>query len=216
MLSRPAVALVPLRSPGVGKTRLAAEGLGSTERARLSAAMLADVTHALRNSDLDAVVVAAAGPEAAAAGAALGLDVLVDPPNVRSLDAAVAAAQVRLRGVGSLVVVMADLPRLTPDDVETVLRAEGEVVIAPTRDGGTGALLRTPPNIIGTAYGKRSAYRHRNLAERAGATVATVRTDGFRQDVDTLADLNALQDGLIGAATAQVLENLLDVADPPA
>ena len=60
------VALVPLRSPGHGKTRLAPD-LDRDARAALAGAMLADVVTALRAAELHVVV--AAGGEAAAAAA---------------------------------------------------------------------------------------------------------------------------------------------------
>ena len=216
MRNRPVVALVPIRSPGVGKTRLAAAGLSPTQRATLSAAMLADVTGALRHADVDSIVVAAAGDEAAAAAAALNLDVLIDPPDTTTLDAAVASAAARIRAAGSLLVVMADLPRLMPEEIDELLSGDAPVVVAPTADGGTGALLRTPPQVIATAYGPQSAHRHLRLADEAGISAQMVRLDGLRHDIDTIDDLEELRNGPVGPATRHVLPSLLDVADPPA
>lgn len=171
--------------------------------------MLADVSAALRGSSVDTVVVAASDEIGAGTATALGLDVVIDPQGTESLDQAVSAAADRLRAVGSLLVVMADLPRLTVTDVEEVLGADAEVVVAPTADGGTGALLRTPPDAIPSAYGPQSARRHRALAASAGRSFAAVRADGFSHDVDTLVDLEHLREGPVGPATSHVLEELL-------
>lgn len=205
------VALVPLRDPGTGKTRLS-PALDTAQRARLAAAMLADVAAALRLADVDEVVVAAAGPDAAAAAAALDLPALVDPEGTRTLDDAVRAAVGRLRGVDAVLTVAADLPRLTTADVSLVLDHDTDVVVAPTGDGGTGGLLRRPPEVIPTAYGTASARRHRRLADLAGATITEVTTPGFRDDIDTIADLVALRRGGVGPATAAVLPALLGPA----
>jgi 2-phospho-L-lactate/phosphoenolpyruvate guanylyltransferase len=207
----PVVALVPLRSPGAGKTRLAAH-LTIEQRAALAGAMLADVCSALAAARVDRIVVVAGGPAAVAAAAALGLEVVADPPGCDGLDSALRAATGRLGRVGTSLVVTADLPRLVASDVRAVLEAEGTVVIAPTSDGGTGALLRRPPDTIPTAYGRRSAARHRALARAAGVPVSLVHRPGLATDLDTWADLRALDRRTVGPATAAVLEDLA----PPA
>jgi 2-phospho-L-lactate/phosphoenolpyruvate guanylyltransferase len=203
----PIVALVPLRSPGAGKTRLATR-LSPEQRAALAGAMLADVCHALAGSGVDRLVVAAGGAAAVAAAAALGLEVLHDPPDAGGLDPALRAAAARLGPVGTLLVVTADLPRLTAEDVDAVLAADAEVVVAPTSDGGTGALLRRPPTAITTAYGPGSAGRHLRLAREAARRSAVVRRPGFAPDVDTWEDLRRLAVGPLGAATTAVLARL--------
>lgn len=199
-----ALALVPVRSPGEGKTRLASE-LTREERAALSGAMLADVTAALAASRVARIVVVAGGAPAAAAASALGLDVLLDPPTVRSLDAALAAAAARIGSVPSSVVVAADLPCLTPADVDALLDSAGDVAVAPTDDGGTGGLLRRPGDAIATAYGRDSAERHLTTAREAGLRTERIHRAGFAADVDTWADLLALPPDGVGAATAAFL-----------
>jgi 2-phospho-L-lactate/phosphoenolpyruvate guanylyltransferase len=205
-------AIVPVRSPGTGKTRLASD-LTPEQRAGLAGAMLADVTAALRASSVERIVVAASGPAAASAASALGLDVVLDPPGSRSLDEAVAAAVVRAGRTDALLIVMADLPRLSPADVDEVIGADAQVVVAPTGDGGTGALLRRPATIIGTSYGPSSAGRHLRLARAAGAAASTVTSPGFVDDVDTLEDLAALRRGPVGRATAAFLRSTALLGD---
>lgn len=207
-MSRRTVAIVPLRSPGVGKTRLAT-ALDPDQRALLTGAMLRDVTVALAGSRVDEVVVAAGGAAAAAAAAAIGLPVLPDAPGHRGLNGALADAT-RLVGAGhDVLVVTADLPRLTADDVDAVLAADGEVVVAPTHAGGTGGLLRRPGGRIATRFGPASAIRHRESALAAGCDARTVEREGFRHDIDTWTDLVALHEVEVGPATAAVLPKVL-------
>lgn len=204
------VAVVPLRSPGHGKTRLAPD-LDRDARAALAGAMLADVVAALRAADLR-VVVAAGGPAAAAAASALAAEVVVDGPEVRSLDQAVAHTRRRLGPVPALLVVQADLPLLTADDVRAVVAGEHAVVVAPTADGGTSALLRRPPDVVATAYGPGSGAAHLRLARERGLVPHVVDRPGLRHDVDVLADLRALSATDVGPATAAVLRELDDAA----
>jgi 2-phospho-L-lactate/phosphoenolpyruvate guanylyltransferase len=202
------VAVVPLRSPGTGKTRLAL-ALAPEQRAALAGAMLADVVEALRGGGVDEVVVAAGGPAASAAAAALGVEVVMDPPGPADLDSALRAAVSPYLHAAQLLVAAADLPQLSAEDVARLLAVPGAVVIAPTGDGGTGGLLRRPPSVIGTAYGAGSASRHQHLAASAGATCTTVELTGFLGDVDTWTDLVALHDVPLGPRTAAVLPSLL-------
>lgn len=196
--------LVPLRSPGRGKTRLAGH-LSPAARASLAGAMLADVAAALADAAVDELVVVAGGPAAAAAAGALGLDALIDPPDVATLDGALRAAAARIGPRSELLVVAADLPRLTAADLAAVHGDGADVVVAPTADGGTGVLLRRPADVIPTAYGVGSAGRHLALARQAGAAGRTVRRAGAAYDVDTLADLIALRDAPVGPATHRLL-----------
>ncbi|MDQ3931226.1 MAG: NTP transferase domain-containing protein, partial [Actinomycetota bacterium] len=147
-------------------------------------------------------------PEAATAASALGLEALLDPTGGGGLDAAVGAASRHFAATAALLVVAADLPRLRPDDVTAVLERREPVVIAPTSDGGTAALLRRPPRAIPSAYGPGSGERHRALATAAGLAVATVDRAGLRHDVDTWDDLRALVHGHVGAATSNFLERI--------
>ena len=205
------VAVVPFRSPGTGKTRLAT-AIDRTDRAALARAMFVDVVTALIEAELE-VVVAAAGPAAVEAARARRVAVVTDPPGTVTLDDAVGAAAARLRRADALLVVAADLPLLTADDVHRVVDQPAAVVVAATHDGGTGALLRRPTDVIPTAYGPGSAGGHRALATAAGVEVTCLDLPGFRHDLDTPDDLVALSatgSGRVGAATARLLPGLLE------
>lgn len=202
------VALVPLRAPGAGKTRLAT-ALSVEERAALSSAMLADVARALLGAPIDEVVIAADGPAAAATADALGLSVLADPVGATTLNEVVRLATARFAAAGGLVVVAADLPLLTTEEVTRLLDLDAPVVVAPTGDGGTGGFLRRPPGVIGCAYGPDSGARHHRLAADHGLASVNLDTAGFRHDVDTWTDLVGLHEATLGAATAAVLPQVL-------
>lgn len=208
---RPAtVAVVPLRAPGSGKTRLrprpdAPAGLSPAQRAALTAAMFADVVAALTASSVERIVVAAADQAAARHAAELELAAVLDAPHGGGLSAAVDAAGA---GAARSLVVSADLPLLRAQEVETVLDADEQVVIAPTARGGTGGLLRRPPEVVASAYGTGSASRHHERAVGAGASVRTLELPGFHHDVDTWADLRGLHGHPVGAATGALLATL--------
>ena len=219
MTHRPAetVALVPLRALGIGKSRLA-NVLSAEERGALAGAMLADVIATLASTAVARVVVAAAGPTAAAVAVANGAEVVLDPPWIadrpvsRQLDAAVRTAVRRLGGRAGVLVVAGDLPHLQTVDVETLLQADAEVVVAPTWDGGTGGLLRRRPAACPTAYGPGSADRHLRLARRAGLVALRCERVGFAHDLDDESDLSRSRHGRrlppLGRRTATLLADV--------
>ena len=113
-----------------------------------------------------------------------GADWIRDPGGGQG--AAVEAA-LREIGPGPVLVVNADLPFLTADDLRALNRAipESGVALAPARDGTTNALGLSDTTLFAPLYGPGSAARFRAHAERA---VDVVRP-GLRDDVDTPADL---------------------------
>ena len=186
-------AIIPLKALGEAKGRLA-DALGAPERRALVGWMVRRVIAACQGCDLvtDILVVAGDQEGAAVATAAGARSVVVDQAG---LAVALQRADTLTAAADATVVVAADLPTVTAEDLAAVIQAAAPggraVVVAPTEDGGTGALLRRPPGVIGTAYGLGSAARHAQLAAAAGVEAAVVRRPGLAWDVDTPAQLPA-------------------------
>jgi 2-phospho-L-lactate/phosphoenolpyruvate guanylyltransferase len=98
-------------------------------------------------------------------------------------------AALREIGRGPVLIVNADLPSVTADDLRALSEAipEHGIAIAPARDGTTNALGLSDTTLFAQLYGPNSAARFRAHAPRA---VEVVRP-GLRDDVDTRADLVA-------------------------
>jgi len=177
-------AIIPLKALATAKGRLAG-AMDSAQRRDLAAWMATQVITACRDCPaIDDVLLVAGDEQAADVGRAAGARVLVvDAPG---LPAAMAAADAATVTCEATVVVAADLPYATGADVAAVVAAaeSADVVIAPTDDGGTGALLRRPPSVMRTAYGPSSATAHIALAEAAGVAHVVVRRRGLAVDVD--------------------------------
>lgn len=185
-------AIVPVRGLPAGKTRLAAL-LTVDQRNRLVRAMLHDVVAALRQvSALGRITILSRDAAAAREAERLGVAFLQQPSHLIGLNPALAFAQRVRAGSAALLIVPADLPLLTAQDVERVLAALGDergVVIAPADDGGTNGLYVRPPGVIAPAYGQRSAARHERAARAAGVLVRTIAGDRWALDLDTPEDL---------------------------
>ena len=77
-------------------------------------------------------------------------------------------------------------------------------MLAPSRDGGTSALLRAPHDVIASRFGRESAAAHRELARGHGVPFRELELPSLAVDVDSRADLEALI-GLEGAPRTRAL-----------
>ncbi len=182
-------ALVPIKPFPAAKSRLSA-ALSREECEQLAAGMARDVLRAL-----------IAAPEIAGIGILTGEASLARFPE---------AAGARLfaetpGGDWCADLATSDLPTLAAGDIRALLAAhtatsEG-VTVAAARDGGTNALVVTPPTIIPFRFGPDSAAAH--LAEATQRGVASQRLDlpAFARDIDTPDDVRWLCQQRVACAT---------------
>lgn len=96
------------------------------------------------------------------------------------------------RGATSVLVFPADIPLVTPTDLNKMLalREKASMVISPSRSGkGTNALLLTPPNVCPTFYGPCSFQRHLEEASKRRISFRIFRSQRIALDIDTVEDL---------------------------
>lgn len=120
------------------------------------------------------------------------------------------AVESAIRGAsGPTVVVNADLPCAQPRDLLTLLGAlpEGGLALVRAADGTTNALALASPSLFAPLYGPDSAERFHARAERLDARSVTAEIPNLVDDVDTVADLERLEDRL-GPRTTAVLDEL--------
>ncbi len=185
-------AVVPVKTLAESKSRLSPYlGRGGVER--LAVAMLGDVLEALlRSQGLDRVAVVTPDANVARAAIDAGAEALLrdDPGLNAAIDAA--AGELAAGEHDTLLVVLGDVAGIETSDVDALLDAAPAigVALAPSSDGGTAALLRSPAGVIGSAFGANSAKRHRERAEAAGVPFLEVRLDSLCLDLDELEDLD--------------------------
>lgn len=186
------IAVVPLKALGQAKSRLA-DHLDGARRQELTAWMFTRVIAACRAAGGVGHILVVAGDERAAGLArALSLDVLVE--STPGLAAAMAVADGATESAAATLVVAADLPLAGADDLDAVCRAGRRgpcVVVAPTSDGGTAALLRRPPRVVNTAYGPHSATTHLRSGWAVGVRAVCIDVPGLAVDIDTAEHLRA-------------------------
>lgn len=186
--------------------------LDARQRRRLALALLADVVHAASGWPLRIMVTSDADASALAGDA--GWTVVADPGG--GLNAALAAGTRRAMDLGAdaLLVLPADVPLASSEDLRSLFALDAAVVVARSDDGGTTALLRRPPDAIPPSFGPDSAAAHLAAAQLAGMAVVTVALAGLALDVDDPQDLERLARVPGGGAggvrsSAQVARELL-------
>lgn len=208
-------AVLPVKRPGGAKSRMAG-AMDEGRRIALVEAMLEDVLEALDGSRLLFGTIVVTGDERAARMAeAHGCEVVDDPDDGGHSEAAlVGIAAARNHGADRVLLVPGDCPLLNPREVDRLLGAVPErfVAIVPDRHGtGTNALLLSPADAIEPAFGEGSAQRHLALAREAGVPAGLEELPSLALDLDTPADIIALQtkfeSGVRGAKnTGRVLD----------
>jgi 2-phospho-L-lactate/phosphoenolpyruvate guanylyltransferase len=127
---------------------------------------------------------------------------VLDPGGERSragdgLNPAFALAQRHAEdaGVSSLLLLPADLPAISVADVMALVNASraAGVVLAPDRaEGGTNAMLLSPPSLLQPGFGENSYDRHRRLASVAGVEPTVVRRPGIALVIVLASDVAAM------------------------
>lgn len=193
------VALVPVNRLAAVKTRLAG-ALPPDERRRLVLWMARRTVGTLLASDAVAgVLVVSPDREALAATRRPGVTGALQREGGLNEGLELGRQRALAAGAEALLVVLADLPYLTPEQVAALVAlgdgspGEARVVLAPDARGrGTNALLVRPASLVPFTFGAHSLARHRALARYTGVEPAYYRSPGTARDVDTPGDLRQL------------------------
>lgn len=191
-------AIVPVKPLRRGKSRLAGI-LSEDERTELNRSLLQNTLKTFADlKEVEEVLVISRDPQALAIARQHGARTVREdgqPELNTALKRATVIAQVyATRGV---LVLPADLPLVTRDDVLALIARAGEppaVVIAPDRHGtGTNALLISPAGLIEYDFGENSFQRHCQRAREAGARLEIVNLPTLGLDLDLPEDLELVR-----------------------
>jgi 2-phospho-L-lactate guanylyltransferase len=211
MSLHPLWALVAVRS-GLGKQRLAGV-LDPEQRRALVMAMAGDVLVALVASpEVDGIAVTTADPDLAALAQGFGSRIIMERDGAGGLNAALshAAALLKADGANSLLIVHGDVPTVTPGDIATLVAAHthGITIARAVSDGGTNALLLTPPDAIALHFGKDSCAAHLAAADEGRIAARVLAIPGLSADIDEPEDLRQLAAGTGEGRAAQLARDL--------
>jgi 2-phospho-L-lactate guanylyltransferase len=191
-------AIVPVKPLRRGKSRLAG-ALSEDERTDLNRSLLQNTLKTLSElKEVEEVLVISRDPHALTIARNYGARTVREngqPELNTALQRATVVAQVYT--TGAVLILPADLPLITAEDVRTLIARAGEppaVVIAPDRHGtGTNALLISPSGLIEYDFGENSFQRHCQRAQEAGARLEIVNLPSLGLDLDLPEDLELVR-----------------------
>jgi 2-phospho-L-lactate guanylyltransferase len=188
--------VMPVKDLANAKERLAGV-LSPEERRALFRAMLEDVLSTLAASPgLAGILLVSRDPEAQQLADRYGARVIMEETNRgHTAASSLGARTLTKKGAAGMLQLPADIPLVTPADIEALLRVHGPtpaVTIAPSRDQrGSNAVACSPPDFLPLRFGENSFFPHLERARALGIEPRIVERPGLALDIDTPADLAA-------------------------
>jgi len=185
-------AVVPVKTLLKSKTRLS-HLFNVQERRLLTLAMLEDVLNALKSSELETVVV---GSDTEVEGFVKNFGITFLKEKGQGLNPALnQAVRWCVRNHSEAVLALpADVPLITTRDLNTLMKMTLNdcAVIAPSKNGGTNALLVSPPEAIPPSFGVNSFKRHLAKARTKNIHLKIYISANIMLDIDSEGDLEQL------------------------
>lgn len=188
--------IIPVKPLSEGKSRLTSVLAPAQRRALTHRILQRELDLAQTSALIEGVVVVSR--DAALLGDVTLRGALPLFEETHGLNAALetARSEVSRRGADALLVLPADLPFVTATDIEQIVHAahqDAQIVLAPSPDGGTNALLLKLPSRLRFAFGSHSFARHRRLAQNLGLRQQVVVSPSLAFDLDWPADWEVLR-----------------------
>ncbi len=201
--------VVPIKGIHNAKQRLSAV-LSNAERSELMRHMIDDVLGAAQQSvqiaqgKISGLIVVTDDAQVTEQAAAYNAQIVAEPAERTGLGdealcAAVNAAANLLaaEGENGLLMVPADVPLVTAKTLNQLAARHHEnnpcvTLVAARSDGGTNALILSPPHVIPAMFGNNSYQRHSRWAQANNIQLLLPKIPELSLDIDTVSDLQAL------------------------
>ncbi len=169
-------AVVPFK-PVNPKSRLSSV-LSAAERELFAEAMLTDVILSLKGAGCDPFILSTVPLHCAYAKVNVSAEEL-NP----ALNGLIGSSS------GPLLIIMADLPLVTPGVVRRMISTTCDMALGPGRGGGTNAIFIKDRSRFHVDYYGASFLKHREIADKAGLSCEIVDSFRLHTDVDEREDL---------------------------
>ena len=179
-------AVIPFKKNNA-KSRLGAQ-LSEKEREAFAMAMLNDVAEVLHSSGCFSVVDILSTSVIETGGANI---VLADKGLNEALNEYLQKMSSHSMNEPVLIV-MADIPLVSINNIMDVVKSPGDIVIVPGRMGGTNAIFIRDPSGFHVDYYGASFLKHCQIAKSRGLTVRVFDSFNLSTDIDEVADLAEL------------------------
>jgi len=93
------------------------------------------------------------------------------------------------QSVGTILIIMADLPLATGEAIKRVISTKSDMAIVPGRGGGTNVIFLKDPAKFHVDYYGMSYLKHKKIAEEAGLSCEVIDSYVLHTDIDEKEDL---------------------------
>ncbi len=187
--------IIPFKGVMESKSRLVS-GISDDMRKRLVIAMLSDVISAVTFSKkVSHLIVITSDKKIENVMPKNATLLLEDKP--RGINQAIIEAteySINMNAEATLVI-PADLPLITPQDINTIIskgKSKPAVILSPSLTGGTNILYRTPPQIIEPKFGRNSFHAHLNESKKMNIEPKIYSSPRVSLDLDEIEDVKKL------------------------
>lgn len=196
-------AVVPVKNPAFGKSRLAPV-LDAKERRALCQFLARRTLDACASAfGAHRTIVVTSAPDVARYAAQADARLVPEGAGADDLNAAIALGieRARLDGADAVLVVPADLALVNVSDLrsaaEAIPEAPGCLIVPDRRESGTNLLGLAPMDVKLLSFGELSRRRHAELATRAGYEVRILKSVALALDLDIPEDYAAWRHGWV-------------------
>ena len=186
-------AVVPVKNLLKSKNRLS-NFFTFQERSLFTLAMLQDVLNALSSSKVTRTVVVSSDPTVEQFVKGLGLTFLQETREGLNQALSQATRWCVRNQAENVLFFPADVPLITSKDIIQLvnLADKNSIVISPSRNGGTNALLQMPPGLISPCFGLGSFKKHIAKASAKNVRIKIYASLNVILDIDSEEDLEQL------------------------
>ena len=206
-------AIIPVKSLSEAKSRLAPH-LTQRQRETLALDMLRHVVQTLcASQEFELITVVSPDVRVLEKARVWGARASFEERSGHNPALHMAALRELSEGAGALLTISADLPLLTPGDIDVMVERSTrfDVVLAPSLDGtGTNALLARPPLVVPYLFGVNSLGKHLRAARKRGLSANLYASRGLSLDIDTIEDVQEL--ARTGTSPAHTLYGSVGIA----
>jgi len=192
--------LIAAKQLALAKTRLIPALPSVSERSSLAEAMFRDVLGAALSARTPERVTVVTCDPGLMMLARNGGAIVINEGYPRGLNAAVRLATMKLAAAGMTCIctLLSDIPLVTGDDIDAAFAAmpgdQQAVSLVPSGDfSGTNIIVRRPPDVIATQFGRFSLVRHLDNCRQRGIACQIVRLERPALDLDVPADLHEFE-----------------------
>jgi len=188
------VAVVPVKALSKSKTRLSTL-FTFQERRVLALSMLQDVLVALKSSKVNKTIVVSSDIAVQKRAKDFGVTFLKEAQEGLNQALGQAMKWCIRKNAESVLVLPADIPLITSQDINQImnLSLNCSLVISPSLNGGTNALLQKPPGILSYCFGPDSFRKHVCQALSKNIQTKFYLSSSVLLDIDSEKDLVPLQ-----------------------